>query len=76
MTWSAGWKSHLEDNISAGICESNSSTCTVGLWGGNCLQKMQIFTLNETSAERNYVNQDSVPTMGIRRLKAGKREWS
>lgn len=51
-----GWKSHPEDNISAGICESNSSTCTVGLWGGNCLKKMQIFTLNETSAERNYVN--------------------
>lgn len=51
-----GWKSHPEDNISAGICESNSSTCIVGLWGGNCLKKMQIFTLNETSAERNYVN--------------------
>lgn len=33
---------------------------------------MQIFTLNETSAELNYVNYDSMPTMEIRRVKLVK----
>jgi hypothetical protein len=40
MTSECRLKFHLEDNISEGICKSNDSTHTVGLWGKKLPVKM------------------------------------